>query len=76
MKSNNQIQNNIRKCRNIAKSTWYKIFNLKDENSFIRYPNNYKTIQGVTWILLKKDIVMMKTLTVTNEMVKVFYEET
>ena len=47
--------------------SWDNIFDLTNEDEFVHCKNNEKTIQGVTWVLRKKDITFIKPFTITQD---------
>ena len=48
-------------------NSWDNIFDLYNEDEYVHCKNNEKTIQGVTWVLRKKDIMFIKNVTITQE---------
>lgn len=51
--------------RDIIKS-WNLIFDINNESEYIFYKNEDKTIQGVTWVLEKKDLISVQDFLITQ----------
>lgn len=54
--------------------SWDLIFDIDNESEYAFYSNNEKTIQGVTWILQKKDLVSVHDFVITQEDVDAYYQ--
>lgn len=52
--------------------SWNLIFDVYNENEYIYLKNEDKTIQGVTWVLQKKDLIDVQEFLITQDEIDVY----